>query len=95
MVLGLKFLLDLLDIKSSYYVAPSRRFAWSKQTVLGVRGKNRLNSWMDKVGMKNPVQLTRYMIWKKYGFVPSKTTLDQRKKILCDELNPYSFYEKV
>ena len=56
-------------------------------TINGIRG---LDRWMESVGMKNPVKLTRYLIWKKFGFCPPNTTLKQREDILNGKLDIYS-----
>ena len=44
---------------------------------------------MDLVGIKNPVKFTRYLIWKKFGFCPPNTTLQQRQDILNGKLDIY------
>jgi len=44
---------------------------------------------------KNQRHITRYRVWKKFGFLPPKTSLDERKKILKNVLNPYKYYAGV
>ena len=63
--------------------------------MLQVSGKNRLNTWAKVIGFPNKNHYSRYQIFKKYGFVPPNTTLEQRIKILNEELDPYSFYKKI
>ena len=53
-----------------------------------IRGEERMGRWMSFIGFNNPVQFTKYEIWKMYGFCPSNTTLEQRKLILKQELDP-------
>lgn len=52
-----------------------------------------INKWFEKIGSSNPRQITRYKIWKKFGFLPPYTNLNQRKQILTNKLNPYDFYD--
>ncbi len=47
---------------------------------------------MEIIGFNNPVQQTRYEIFKKYGFVPAHTYLQQRKEILEGKIDPWIFY---
>lgn len=49
---------------------------------LWICGKSMLKKWMEKIGFKNPVQTTRYEIWKKFGFCPPNTSLDERIQML-------------
>jgi intein/homing endonuclease len=55
-------------------------------------GEDQMQKWFKIVGSKNISKLTRYYIWKKFGFCPPNTTLKQRKMILKNQLNPKSFY---
>lgn len=50
---------------------------------------------MDLINPKNPIQLSRYQIWLKYGFNLPYTTYKQREDILNKKLNPYNFYGPV
>ena len=43
---------------------------------------------------KNQKHITKYLIWKKFGFCPPKTTIEQRKQILKNELAPHIFYKQ-
>jgi len=40
----------------------------------------------------NQKHLTKYRVWKKFGFCPPNTTLKQRKEILKNKINPYRLY---
>ena len=44
---------------------------------------------------KNSRHVTRYKVWKKFGFLPPRTNLNERKKILKNEINPYIYYAGV
>ncbi len=60
--------------------------------VIYINGIKNLELWMAKIGFNNYAKYSRYEVWKKFGFCPAYTTLEQRKKILNGGLNPYSFY---
>jgi len=40
---------------------------------------------MNFIGFNNPVHITKYQIWKKFGFCPPNTNLQHRIRILDDE----------
>ncbi len=58
-----------------------------------INGKINLEKWMNIIGFNNPKHMTKYWIWKKFGFCPPNTNLKERKKILSGKLNPYSSYK--
>lgn len=62
--------------------------------LIELKGEKRLEHWMEFVGFDNPVQQTRYEIFKRYGFVPINTSLSQRKEILKGSVNPWDLYPK-
>lgn len=47
-----------------------------------INGKENLNKWMKEINFKNPVHLTRYLIWKKLKYCPPQTNILSRLKIL-------------
>lgn len=51
-----------------------------------------ISRWFKLIGTKNPVHQTKIDIWKRFGFVPPKTSLNERFKILKGLVNPKSFY---
>lgn len=55
---------------------------------LQIHGKKNLERWMKLIGFHNPVQMTKYLIWKRFCFCPPKTDLKQRTEILENQLNP-------
>lgn len=59
---------------------------------IDINGVTNVEKWMKLIGFNNPKHITKYQIWKKFGFCPSNTNLEQRKRILNGELNPHSFY---
>ncbi len=47
-----------------------------------IRGKARVGKWLELIGFKNPVHLSKVLIWQKFGFVPTKINLQERYKLL-------------
>ncbi len=89
MLKSLNFRLSVTD--TTYY---DKRFKKTlKGEVIQILGEKNLEKWMSLIGFNNPRHYTKYLIWKKFGFCPPYTTLEQRKQILAGELDPYSFYK--
>ena len=83
-------MLKELGIKHFLYSYQPKDPRDSYKYVIIMNGKDRLEKWMDQIGSKNPVKLSRYLIWKKFGFCPTNLTLKQREDILKGELDIYS-----
>lgn len=62
---------------------------------INLNGLDNLNLWMKEVGFNSTKHITKYKIWKKYGFCPSKTNILERQKILKGEIDINSFYGAV
>jgi intein/homing endonuclease len=43
--------------------------------VVRTNGEKMLELWMNKIGSRNVKHLTKYLVWKKAGFCPPKTTV--------------------
>lgn len=86
----ISFLLDYLEIKHFKYGYQPKDPRDSYKYRIIISGVERLNKWMDLIGMKNSVKFSRFKIWKKFGFCPPHTTLKQREDILNGKLNIYS-----
>ena len=52
-----------------------------------ISGSDNLEKWMKIVGSSNPVQKTKYQMWKKYGFYISKSSLKSRIEALNLNIN--------
>lgn len=79
-------------LKLSYFVQgfqPKNLKENYRYTII-LSGVINLERWMKLIGIKNPVKLTRYLVWKKFGFCPPHTNLQQRKDILNGKLNIYN-----
>lgn len=60
--------------------------------IINLNGRNNLVNWMKNIGFRNPKHLTKYSIWKKFGFCPPNTTILERRQILRDDIDPLTFY---
>ena len=47
-----------------------------------ISGRNQLKKWMKKVGFASPNHMTRYLVWKKLGYLPVGTNILKRLEIL-------------
>ncbi len=55
-----------------------------------ISGKPNLEKWMNMIGFSNPKHLTKYFVWKKYGYCKPYSTLEERK-FLLKEMSPEGF----
>ena len=83
-------ILHEMEILFNYYMYDPKKKNENRVYLVTINGIRGLDRWMESVGMKNPVKLTRYLIWKKFGFCPPNTTLKQREDILNGKLDIYS-----
>ncbi|MSR86311.1 hypothetical protein EXS74_02865 [Candidatus Woesearchaeota archaeon] len=88
-------LLSQLEIK--HFVDLCKKKKENEVDVLRVNvyGKERLEDWKLKIGFSNANHQTKYEIFKKYGFVPPRITLQERQKILVGRCDPRPFYPTV
>ena len=63
-----------------------------KNYVITTAGSEQLKIWMKEIGSSNPVHISKYEVWKRFGFCPPRTTLKQRLMMLSGELDPEIFY---
>ena len=83
-------ILHKLDFLFNYHITDPKRTSDNRKHIISISGIDGLDKWMNLVGMKNSVKLSRYMIWKKFGFCPTNLSLVQREDILNGKLDPYS-----
>lgn len=93
MIEDLSCMLNKLGIKHTKHITKSKKVNEKQVYSMVVRGPSRIQSWIDKIGFNNPVQYSKYLIWKKFGFCPIRTSLKQRELILDGKLNPYLIYK--
>ena len=85
----IKMLLEM-DIVFYYHSHDSNKLNEQRKHYISISGIDGLEKWIEVVGIKNSVKLSRYLIWKKFGFCPPNTTLEQRKDILNGKLDIFS-----
>ena len=89
--------LNEIGINNSTYETWSfdkRVNCWSHEYAVGISGRDNLNKWFEKIGSRNPSRISRYFVWKKFGYCPPKTSLLQREQMLNGNLDPENFYKK-
>ena len=65
-----------------------------ESSYINIDGKKNLEKWMKEIGFSSPKHLTKYEIWKKYGFCPPYTTLAEREEILSGKENLIKKYKE-
>ncbi|MFC1768939.1 LAGLIDADG family homing endonuclease [Nanoarchaeota archaeon] len=83
---------QLFDLTSNIGLRPKLHHKSRKGFVCGrnvnnsyalrIRRLSDVIKWFDTIGSKNPRHITRYSLWKKLGFLPPNTNLQQRVNIL-------------
>lgn len=85
-------MLESMDLRYRIYEKePSAKGKCRVYTVV-LKGPTQLDMWMKEIGSSNPVHLTKYQVWQRFGFCPPRTTLGQRLAILLGKLDPKTFY---
>ena len=83
-------MLEHLGMNFYYYKYHPKQNNLKEVNIIFINGVKRVNKWMDLIGSKNPVKLSRYLIWKKLGFCPTHTTFEEREEILKGTLDVHS-----
>jgi len=91
--LDIKFLLESINFRCRIHDDKPRGKTKRTTYVLVLKGSQQFERWMLEIGSSNPVHLTKYQVWKKFEFCPTRTTLAQRLAMLSSELDPEFFYE--
>lgn len=87
MASGVKILLDYLGIRNFLYSHKPKNFRENIAYRVIINGVDGLEKWMEMIGSKNPVKLSRYHVWKKFGFCPTNLSLEQREGLLNGKLH--------
>lgn len=95
LAIGIKQLCEKEGFICKIYIYKSKKQTESLKYKLQIVGINNLERWMNVITPQNPVKVSRYIIWKKYGFCPTNTNYKERTKILKGELDPNLFYGLV
>jgi len=84
----IKLLLNEFDIRSEIKLKSKKGFKCNRNInnsfALNIRKKLDIEKWFDLIGTNNPRHQTRYDVWKKLGYLPPRTTIEERKKILLN-----------
>jgi hypothetical protein len=86
---GFLELVQKLGFNCKCYSYKSMKENENKKFKLQIVGKDALELWMNLIGSKNPSKISRYLIWKRFGFCPPNTNYNQRINILEEKLKPY------
>ena len=84
------YLLISLGFKCTLKEDKKLKNRWNNLYSIKISGGIQANRWFEIIGSKNPKHITKYKIWKEFGFCPPYTTLEERKQILKKEISPYS-----
>jgi hypothetical protein len=79
------------NVSASFDLIQTKKGKRFKTHRIVINGVKSLEKWWSLIGSKNPKNITKYLIWKKFGFCPPYTTLEQRQKILKGEINVNNF----
>jgi hypothetical protein len=88
----LQLLMNSLKIKNYLKVQTSKRSNEKTSYHVEVSGGINVDKWFNIIGSNSPKHITKFQVWKEFGFCPPYTKLKQRKKFLTGELNPNKFY---
>lgn len=92
----IKLILDHLKIESKVVSKSKAGFKCGRNIhdayLLRIRKKKDIENWFDIIRSNNPRHQTRYAVWKRFGFLPPRTNINQRKDFLEGRTNPESFY---
>lgn len=82
----IQFLLEKLNIESKIKQKSKKRVKCGRNNndsySLNIRKILEIEKWFKVIGTNNPRHQTRYDVWKKLGYLPPRTTIKERKKIL-------------
>jgi hypothetical protein len=96
LLLQMQSLLSRLGINSKCTRKESAGFRFGRNCKasyhLRIRKLDQVIKWFDIIGSNNPRHVTKYSIWKKFGFVPPRTGFAARVAILNGEIDPYARY---
>jgi len=80
----------LSEFQIKHYLIIRKKSNGEKNAYLIDTYKPHVEKFMTIIGSHNPKHISKYRIWQKYGFCPSRTTPTQRQQILKDELSVFS-----
>ena len=84
-------MLDSLGFRCKVYRRTRCSGKYSAYAIV-IKGATQIDKWMNDIKSSNPVHISKYLVWKKYGFCPPRLALDQRLAILEGKISPKFFY---
>lgn len=82
----IQFLLKKLEIESTIVQKNKKGFVCGRNVndsyALNIRKIKEIEKWFKLIGTNNPRHKTRYLVWKKLGYLPPNTTIKIRNKLL-------------
>ena len=85
LIIDIATMVEAIGIKCNVSTARATHANEKDSHRIWIRGRERVEKWLNSVNFKNPVHLSKILIWQKFGFVPTKISLSERYKILKGE----------
>jgi len=95
LMIGVRMLLEQEGYKGYFYECQPKKETESLKYVVQISGVRSTERWMEEIQPRNHTKVSRYEVWKKFGFCPPNTTYSDRLKMLSADLDPYSFYGPI
>ena len=93
MIEDIHLLLTRLNLKHTFGIERKNKTNEADAPWIMIRGENNIESWMKVIGFNNTSKKIKYKVWKKFGFCPSNSNIEDRKLFLEGKLNPEDFYK--
>jgi intein/homing endonuclease len=87
LVKDVKFLLSNLGFTYNVGTYNSKLKSEHTRYKITINNACQVRKWIQIVGTKNNSKFSRYLIWEKFGFCPTKLSFNQRKDILNGKLD--------
>ncbi len=87
---GFKFVFDTREAR----IETKDGFPRQKTYRIKICGGVQVNKWFNEIDSKSQKHITKYQVWQKFGFCPPFTTVEDRKKMLKNDLSPYDYYAR-
>jgi hypothetical protein len=95
LILGVYEMLQSLDFSPRLYSPRKQRNNEHMMYAVVLDKAVDVKRWINEIGFQSVKHSSKIAIWKKYGFVPPKTTLLERFKILNKQINPLEYYPAI
>ena len=89
----LALLLNSLQIRFCYTTYQPKRKTESLKYRYELNGIKRTKKFTNWIKPRNSTKMSRFWIWKKFGFCPTNITYQQKKDILIGKIDPHIFYK--